>query len=97
MNDFDFSVSKKDKAYIDKIVEIAEEKKLLQDDKTALMMDIIVAHKQFALNLEKLLEQGESEDIDILFDYVHDIVGIQHHINRETYKIEKFVPRCARC
>lgn len=96
MVDFSFSIGAKDKELIDEIVEIAEQKKLLQDDKIALMMDIIVAHKQFTLNLEKLLEQGKSDDINILFDYVHDIVGIQHHINRETYKIEKFVPRCAR-
>ena len=46
MVDFSFSIGAKDKELIDEIVEIAEQKKLLQDDKIALMMDIIVAHKQ---------------------------------------------------
>lgn len=72
------------------IVEIAkraEEKGLLMFDRTSLIMDIQVAHKQFNLKLNELLNADD-------FDFSHDIVGIQKNINRHEKTVENcFLPR----
>ena len=54
-----------------------------------LVMDIDNAHKDVGLALEKLLEADD-------FNFAHDVIGIQHHMNRSTGKLEDFfVPRYA--
>jgi hypothetical protein len=76
-----------------KIVEIAkraESRNLLAFDRMSLIMDLQVAHDEFDLRLDELLDADN-------FNFAHDIVGIQNHINRETKTMENhFVPRFAR-
>lgn len=75
-----------------KIVEIAkraEEMELLEDDRLLLIMDLRNAHEQFDLRLDEFLEADN-------FNFAHDVIGIQNHINRDTYKVEgHFLPRFA--
>ena len=75
---------------LDLIVEIAkraEKKHLIAYDRISLIMDLEVAHKQFNLKLENLLNADN-------FNFAHDIIGIQNNINRQTKQIENcFLPR----
>ena len=75
---------------LDLIIEIAkraENNNLLAYDRLSLIMDLEVAHEQFNLKLEKLLDADN-------FNFAHDIMGIQININRQTKEIENcFVPR----
>lgn len=62
-------------------------KKQTHLDFTSLQMDIELAHNHHEILLEDLLKANEG-------DFLHDISGIQHHINRETGKLENcFSPR----
>jgi len=75
---------------LDLIIEIAkraEKNHLIAFDRISLIMDLEVAHNQFNLKLENLLNADN-------FNFAHDIVGIQNNINRRTKEIENlFVPR----
>lgn len=54
-----------------------------------LFIDIECAHKEFNLDLDKLLKFDD-------FNFAHDVIEIQRHINRETKKFKNcFVPRSA--
>lgn len=82
-------VNKEEFELIIKIVERAEQMGLLDFDRMTLIMDIEHADKQFNLRLEELLNADD-------FNFAHDIVGIQNHMNRQTGKIEGlFLPRFA--
>ena len=68
----------------------AAKKGLLQFELMSLIIDLTIAHKQFNLDLDRLLNAPD-------FDFAHDIVGIQNNINRETKVVENhFLPRYAR-
>jgi methenyltetrahydromethanopterin cyclohydrolase len=55
-----------------------------------LEMDMELAFKYFNLNLDKLLRASD-------LDFVHDICGIQKHLNRQTKTFDDcFVPRFSR-
>lgn len=69
------------------IVERADEKNLLMFDGLSLSMDLSYTHEIFNLDLKRLLEADN-------FNFVHDIVGIQNNLNRQTKQMENcFVPR----
>jgi hypothetical protein len=56
----------------------------------AILMDLNACHSNGCpLDFQRLLEASD-------FDFLHDMIGIQDHINRETGKLENcFVPRLA--
>lgn len=59
---------------------------LLSRDRISLLMDIDAAHKQHILDLVGLLDANEES-------FMHDIVGIVNHMNRNTGRIEDdFIP-----
>lgn len=59
-------------------------------DRLTLDMDISAACADVPLDLPKLLAFGET-------DFVHDVWGIRHHIDRTTGKLGScFMPRCAK-
>jgi hypothetical protein len=60
-------------------------------DRMSLHMDLTACHANgTALDLQRLLDAPQ-------FDFVHDVAGIQRHINRDTGKLENcFHPRTAR-
>ena len=61
------------------------------ETRRTLMMDLDACHSNGCpLDFRKLLDFPA-------FDFAHDVVKIQRHINRETGKIDGiFHPRCAR-
>lgn len=74
---------------VNKIIERAENMDLLGSDRVSLLMDINIAHKTFNLRLNDFLEADD-------FNFSHDIVGIQNHVNRESKTMEDFfLPRFA--
>jgi len=62
-------------------------------DRAAFMMDLMAANGRNGnpeLRLDRMLHDFDK------FNFMHDAIGIQNHINRETGKIEDcFLPRCA--
>lgn len=71
------------------IAERAEERDLVAADRISLIMDLECADEQFNLRLDELLNADP-------FNFAHDIVEIQRHLNRETRQMENcFVPRFA--
>ena len=78
---------KKKGKILSQIADRKKKKNLLADDKTSLMMDLDLADKKFNLRLEELLNAKD-------FDFIHDITGIQKHINRQELEFNGlFVPR----
>lgn len=54
------------------------------------MMDISAAHKSQPLDIDRWLAADDS-------NFMHDLIGIHNHINRETGKLENaFRPRFAK-
>lgn len=73
-----------------KIVERAKERNLLASDKLSLTMDLDCVSEKYNLVLQALLKADD-------FNFAHDIVGIQNHLNRRTRELEDcFLPRFAR-
>lgn len=62
-----------------------------RSDRTTMLMDLTAAdgcNGNMRIDWLKLLDAPA-------MDFVHDVAGIQRHINRETGRIEDcFVPRC---
>lgn len=85
----------RNESYVGKIVDRAWELCLKHGiptgEKINLRMDLTACHNHGCkLDLRKLLRAPDS-------DFLHDIMGIGRHINRETGEIEGFfLPRCAR-
>jgi hypothetical protein len=74
---------------IDKIIKRAEKLGVTRGDRMTQWMDIEFATDQFDIKLEDWLV---AENLD----FMHDFIGIQSHMNRETCKVEEFfVPRYA--
>lgn len=77
-------------ALITEIVERAKEKDLLASDKLSLTMDLDCVSEKYNLDLQALLKADD-------FNFAHDVVGIQNHLNRRTRELEDFfLPRYAR-
>ena len=77
------------KETIMKIIDRAVVKNLLMFDRLSLKMDLDTAIKEFNLKVDELLAADD-------FNFAHDIVGIQNHIDRSTKTfINHFLPRYA--
>jgi len=62
----------------------------LTPSKLNLAMDLECAHKSCPLDFKKLLAFDN-------FNFAHDIVGIQNHMDRENARLShRFLPRCAK-
>lgn len=71
------------------ILDRAKKMGITQGDRTTQAIDLMNAEEQFHLDWEDWLN---AED----FDFAHDFIGIQNHMNRETMRCEDFfVPRFA--
>jgi hypothetical protein len=58
-------------------------------DERDILMDLTAAHLACPLRLQDLLDADD-------FNFVHDIAGIAHHLNRQTFRFEDcFAPRFA--
>ena len=54
------------------------------------IMDIIAVHAKTPLDLDRLLRADA-------FNFAHDVLGINHHLNRETCELDgRFLPRFAK-
>lgn len=74
---------------MEKIVKRADDLGILMFDRMSLWMDLEVATKEYDLRLEELLNADN-------FNFAHDIVGIQNHIDRRESKMDEiFIPRFA--
>lgn len=71
------------------IAKRADEMGLLMFDRMSLIMDLEVATEEFNLRLDEFLKADN-------FNFSHDVVGIQQHVDRENRKmVNIFVPRFA--
>lgn len=71
------------------IAKRADEMGLLMFDRVSLVMDLEVATEEFNLRLDEFLNADN-------FNFSHDVVGIQQHIDRDNGEmVKKFVPRFA--
>jgi hypothetical protein len=89
-----FACSRKDSALVAMIVRRAMASKLnlhVPGDADDLEMDLLATHANGCpLDFEKLLAFNE-------FNFAHDVVGIQRHLDRDTGELlHCFVPRCAK-
>lgn len=82
-------MTKRDYELAAKIVDRAENDCLFRDSRLNHMMDVIVATKQFNIQLEDWLNADPK-------NFTHDWFGIYTHTDREECKvIDHFVPRFA--
>ncbi len=60
-------------------------------DRTTIFMDLLVlAESGYGMKWDELLKADT-------IDFLHDVTGINRHLNRNTYKLEDFfVPRFAK-
>lgn len=72
------------------IAKRAEELGALRTDRISLKMDLEIFDNEVGLKLDELLNANE-------FDFVHDIVGIQNHVDRQNMTLldNQFLPRYA--
>lgn len=83
-------VTKKEFETIVRICERAEQLDIAPKERITLIMDLENTHNSVGLDLDGLLAADD-------FDFAHDVVGIQNHMNRDTKELEGFfVPRYAR-
>jgi hypothetical protein len=58
-------------------------------DERDIKMDVVATHLHRPLRLNDLLDADD-------FNFIHDIVGIERHLNRQTFTLrDHFVPRFA--
>lgn len=89
MNDINWSTTKEDTLTINAIADRAMNLGF-QHPKMEILMDISAAHANGCpLRLKDLLDADD-------FNFMHDIVGIRKHLNRETGQLDgRFLPRFA--
>lgn len=69
------------------IAERADNMGIMFLDRISLKMGLDIAHQAFNLRLKDLLNADD-------FNFTHDIVGIQKHIDRENKRmVDGFLPR----
>jgi hypothetical protein len=91
---FNWHLGPRNRAYVEKIVDraftLCAENGIPTGEKINLQMDLVACHNHGCrINFRKLLNAPD-------FDFLHDILGIGHHLNRETGQLEDFfLPRCA--
>lgn len=87
MSQEELQAKKEEYLKIAKIAERAEKMEALAFDRLSLIMDLQNVHEKVGLRLDELLNADE-------FNFLHDIVGIQNNMNRETCELENcFSPR----
>jgi Family of unknown function (DUF6874) len=58
--------------------------------RSAIILDLVIAHRQCPLDLLKLLDADDG-------NFSHDVFGIMRHLDRETGELRDcFIPRFAR-
>lgn len=78
---------KEELEHVLKITDRAEKMGIMFFDRISLKMDLEVAHEKFNLRLKDLLQADD-------FNFSHDVIGIQHYLDRETKEFtEFFLPR----
>jgi len=93
--EFNWNLNTRDETNITKIVDRAFDLCVQQGvptgEKINLRMDLIATHNNACrLDLVKLRKASD-------FDFMHDVLGIGRHINRETGELDNFFwPRCAK-
>ena len=84
------SLTREEFLLIDQIVDRAEKAGIMFGSRLTLNMDLKFTHKQVGLKLQELLDADE-------LNFMHDVCGIQRHMNRETCQLEDFfLPRFAK-
>jgi hypothetical protein len=89
--DSEVKITKNDYLTISKIVDrtYSEIPFIPPTARLSLLMDLENAHNQIPLDLTGLLNSNKS-------DFIHDVSGITHNMNRKTGLIENcFIPRYA--
>jgi hypothetical protein len=82
-------ITKEDAQVISKIVKRAKDLGVKRSSGD-LSMDMQAAHEKCPLRLEELLKAEN-------YNFLHDVIGIVNHLDRETGELEDyFVPRYAR-
>lgn len=82
-------MTREEKQIIFDIAKRAEEQGLLMSDRAYLILDLTVAHNQFNLKLDELLNTDDE-------NFAHDVVGIQKNLDRDKKEVVNFfVPRYA--
>lgn len=86
-----FDVTPEEQDHIDAILDRMDDLDVL-DDRLSALMDLRACHAtDVPLDLERLLNEFDD------YNFLHDVVGIKRHMNRETGKLmDCFLPRCAR-
>lgn len=80
-------MNEKEFKLIGQIAERADELGILMFDRSSLIMDLKVANEEFNLRLDEFLKADN-------FNFSHDVVGIQRHIDRKNKKMtDTFLPR----
>lgn len=88
---FNFDIGKESEPAVEAIVNRAALLGLAKEGRQALWADLAVVH-----NHGCPLAFYRLADFDSV-DFIHDIEGIQRHLNRQTGKLEDyFLPRCAK-
>jgi hypothetical protein len=72
----EFDITMQDVSILGEIYERAKQLNLVQGDKVDFLMDMSVAHSTRPLDLRGLLKTDD-------FNFAHDVVGIQNHIDRD--------------
>lgn len=82
-------MTREEKQTIFDIAKRADEQGLLMSDRVTLVLDLTIAHNQFKLNLNELLNADDE-------NFTHDIAGIQKNVDRNKMEVVNlFVPRYA--
>jgi len=95
MTMIEFSCTKEERALIGKIIKrmnnICRNRHIPEFEYLTLSMDLEACHSnRTPLDFEKLFKFDDA-------NLMHDVCGIDRHINRETGKLEGFfLPRCAK-
>jgi hypothetical protein len=72
-------------AIVERYVEIIKPER----EKTAILMDVMLTHYTIGLKLEEMVNGPQ-------YDFVHDMMGIQKHLDRQTgAMLDCFLPRFA--
>lgn len=91
---FNWHLNPHDLVNVEKIVDRAGDLGIQQNfyiDKMKLRMDLTACHNHGCpMDFPKLLAAPD-------FDFMHDVIGIGNHINRDTGQLMRcFLPRCAK-
>ena len=82
-------MNREEKMVVAEIAKRADALGIMMFDRMSLMMDIEAVHAEIGLKLDELLNADDA-------NFLHDIVGIQKNLDRESKKLQNFfLPRYA--